>query len=211
AGTPPSIPVIRPFFRMPITSARRSPPVTSIGPRWCIARAGRTFHFEEGIAMYAYLRAVSGPDQGRIFNLTDGTTLVIGRGEKSDTHLNDGAVARLHCELRCQGNSFHLVDLESVTGTTVGGLRIQEHDLKNGEELQVGNTGLKLFSWAVADTGALEQAQKSSWGRRVKPDESLPAGTVVSHYELGPLLARGQTGTVYKARNTRDDKEVAIK
>jgi serine/threonine protein kinase len=161
--------------------------------------------------MYAYLRAVSGPDQGRIFNLTDGTTLVIGRGEKSDTHLSDGAVARLHCQLRCEGGSFRLIDLESVTGTTVGGLRIQEHDLKHGEELHIGNTRLKLFSSAVVDTQTLEQAQKSSSGPRIRPDESVLTGTVISHYELGPLLARGQTGTVYKARNTRDDKEVAIK
>src|SRR5262249_50708640 len=149
--------------------------------------------------------------QGRIFNLTDGTTLVIGRGEKSDTHLADGAVARLHCQLRCEGGSFHLIDLESVTGTTVGGLRIQEHDLKHGEEIHIGNTRLKLFSSAVADTQTLEQAQKSSAGPRIQPDESVLTGTVISHYELGPLLARGQTGTVYKARNTRDDKEVAIK
>ncbi len=161
--------------------------------------------------MYAYLRAVSGPDQGRIFNLTDGTTLVIGRSEKSDTHLSDAAVARLHCELRCEGGEFRLVDLESVNGTTVGGEKIQEHCLKHGEELQVGNTRLKLFTSAVADTQTLEQAQKSSYALKIQPDEGVLTGTVISHYELGPVLARGGTGTVYKARNTRDDKEVAVK
>lgn len=161
--------------------------------------------------MYAYLRAVSGPDQGRIFNLTEGTTLVIGRGEKSDTHLSDGSVARLHCELRCRGGEFRLVDLESVSGTTVGGLRIQEHCLKQGEEIQVGHTRLKLFSSAMADAGALEQARGPSAAPQARDDEPVLTGTAISHYELGPLLARGQTGTIYKARNTRDDKEVAVK
>ncbi len=163
--------------------------------------------------MYAYLRAVSGPDQGRIFNLTEGTTLVIGRGEKSDTHLSDGSVARLHCELRCEGAEFRLVDLESVNGTTVGGLRIQEHRLKHGEEIQVGNTRLKLFTSAatVADAQTLEQADKSSHSLRIRPDEGVLTGTTISRYELGPVLARGQTGTLYKARDVRDGREVAAK
>src|SRR5262245_61519516 len=163
--------------------------------------------------MDAYLRTVSGPDQGRIFNLTDGTTLVIGRGEKSDTHLSDGSVARLHCELRCHGGEFRLVDLESVNGTLVGGLRVQEHALKHGEAIQVGNTRLKLFASAatVADAQTLEQAEKSSHALKIRPDEGVLTGTTISHYEVGPVLARGHTGTVYKARNTRDGKDVALK
>jgi serine/threonine protein kinase len=161
--------------------------------------------------MYAYLRAVAGPDQGRVFNLIDGTTLVVGRSEKSDTHLMDPSVARLHCEVRCQGGEFCLVDLESINGTMVGGQRIQEHSLKHGEEIQVGNTRLKLFTSAVADTQTLQQAEKSSYALKIKPDEGVLTGTVLSHYELGAILARGGTGTVYKARNTRDGKDVAVK
>jgi serine/threonine protein kinase len=161
--------------------------------------------------MYAYLRAVSGPDQGRTFNLTEGTTLVIGRGEKSDTHISDGLVARLHCELQCQGGEFRLVDLESVTGTLINGLRIQEHSLKHGEEFLIGNTRLKLFTSALEDTKKLEDAQKSSYALKIKRDEGVLTGTVLSHYELGPVLARGDTGTVYRAKNARDGKDVAVK
>jgi hypothetical protein len=163
--------------------------------------------------MYAYLRAVSGPDQGRIFNLVEGTTLTIGRGERSDTHLSDGSVARLHCELRCQGGGFRLVDLESINGTLVGGLRIQEHDLKHGEEIQVGNTKLKLFASAatVSDAQTLEDAQKSAHALKIRPDEGVLTGTTVSRFEIGAVLARGQTGTVYKGRDTRDGKDVAVK
>jgi serine/threonine protein kinase len=172
------------------------------------APAGRS---EEGSAMYAYLRAVSGPDQGRIFNLTDGTTLVIGRSEQSDTRLKDATVARLHCELRCQGGEFTLVDLETINGTTIGGQKIQEHLLRHGEEFQIGNTRLKFFSSAVEDTKTLESAQKTSVALKIKPDEGVLTGTVLSHYELGPVLARGETGAVYKARDTRANKDVAVK
>ena len=46
--------------------------------------------------MYAYLRVVAGPDQGKIFNLVEGTTLSIGRGEHSDTRLKDTTACWSH-------------------------------------------------------------------------------------------------------------------
>jgi pSer/pThr/pTyr-binding forkhead associated (FHA) protein/tRNA A-37 threonylcarbamoyl transferase component Bud32 len=169
---------------------------------------------EGGSPMYAYLRVVAGPDQGRIFNLVDGTTLSIGRGDQSDTRLKDANVARLHCELQCRGNEFQLTDLETVNGTLVGGQKIQEHALKHGEEFQVGNTRMKLYSSAstVADTQTLVDAQKSNYAQKVMTDDGVVlTGKTFAHFELGPVLARGSTGAVYKARNIRDGKEVAVK
>ena len=160
--------------------------------------------------MYAYLRVVAGPDQGRIFNLVDGTTLSIGRGENSDTRLKDNTACRLHCELRCAGGDFQLVDLDSVSGTLVGGQKIQEHALKNGEEFQLGNTRLKLYSSAIGQTQQIEEAQKTAYELKIKPDETVLTGTMLSHFELGPILIRGRFGTVYQARNTRNGKEVDI-
>src|SRR5579883_339189 len=123
-------------------------------------RARSRRHVPGGSSMYAYLRVVAGPDQGRIFNLVDGTTLSIGRAENSDTRLKDTTACRLHCELRCQGSDFQLVDLESVSGTFVDGQKIQERALRHGEEFQVGNTRLKLFSSAIGQTQHLVEAQK---------------------------------------------------
>ena len=137
--------------------------------------------------MYAYLRVVAGPDQGRIFNLVDGTTLSIGRGENSDTRLKDTTACRLHCELRCQGNNFQLVDLESVNGTLVGGEKIQEHALKHGEEFQLGNTRLKLFTSAIGQTQQIEEAQKTACELPTGASEDLLTGKTFSHYELGQI------------------------
>jgi serine/threonine protein kinase len=161
--------------------------------------------------MYAYLRVVSGPDQGRTFNLVDGTTLSIGRGEKTDTRLTDGAVARLHCELRCAGGEFVLADRDSIGGTLVGGQKIEEHALRHGEELEIGKTRMKLYTSAVADSQKLVEAAQSAFHPAIRTDEGVLTGQTISHFELGAVLARGSTGTIYKARDTRGDKEVAFK
>jgi serine/threonine protein kinase len=161
--------------------------------------------------MYAYLRVVSGPDQGRTFNLIEGTTLSIGRGEKTDTRLTDGAVARLHCELQCTGGEFLLVDRDSIGGTLVGGQKIEEHALKHGEELEIGKTRMKLYTSVVADSQKLVEAAQSAFHPAIRTDEGVLAGQTISHFELGPVLARGSTGTIYKARDTRTGKDVAFK
>jgi serine/threonine protein kinase len=161
--------------------------------------------------MYAYLRVVSGPDQGRIFNLVDGTTLSIGRGERTDTRLKDVAAARLHCELRCAGGEFVLADRDSINGTIVGGQKIEEHALKHGEEFELGNTRMKLYTSAVADSQKLVEAAESAFHPAIRTDEGVLTGQTISHFELGAVLARGSTGTIYKARDTRAAKEVAVK
>ncbi len=161
--------------------------------------------------MYAYLRVVSGPDQGRIFNLVEGTSLSIGRGEKTDTRLTDKAAARLHCELRCAAGGFLLADLDSINGTLVGGQKIQEHALKHGEEFEIGNNRMKLYTSVIADTQKLEEAAKSAFHPAIRTEETVLTGQTISHYELGPLLARGSTGMIYKARDTRTGKEAAFK
>jgi serine/threonine protein kinase len=159
--------------------------------------------------MQAYLRVASGPDAGRTFNLTEGVKLVIGRGEKSDTRLTDQSVSRLHCELTWQEGKFTLTDLDSVGGTFVAGKKIKEHSLKHDEEFQIGGTRLKLHTSGIADAHTLLAAQKPA--RELKPDEGVLTGNTISHYELGPVLAKGRTGTIYKAKDSRDGKDVAFK
>jgi serine/threonine-protein kinase len=141
--------------------------------------------------------------------LTEGVKLVIGRGEKSDTRLADPSISRVHCQLQREGTKFTLVDLDSVGGTLVNGNKITLHHLKHGEEFQIGGTRLALHTTGIADAGTLLAAQKPA--RELKADEDVLTGQTISHFELGQPLARGRMGTIYKARDTRDGKEVAFK
>ncbi len=159
--------------------------------------------------MQAYLRVVSGPDAGRTIELTEGTKLTIGRGEKSDTRLTDMGVSRLHCELSWEDGKFKLVDLGSVGGTIVEGAKITDHDLKHDQEFQIGGSRIKLHTTRIPDAATLVAAQKPA--RELKADEGVLTGKTFSHFVLGPVVAKGRTGTIYKARDSRDGKDVAFK
>ncbi len=166
--------------------------------------------------MQAYLRVVAGPDQGRSIELAEGAKLTIGRAEKSDTRLTDLGISRLHCELLWQAGRFHLVDLETVGGTLIDGERITERDLKHGQEFQIGGTRLKLHAPGIPiaeppKTAAHPAAPQPALKLEPDDDEDALTGQTISHFELGPLVGRGRTGAVYKARDVRDGKDVAFK
>ena len=65
--------------------------------------------------------AISGPEKGRTFALSDGQTLVIGRGQASDTHINDPRMSRVHCQVEVDGGKVTLLDCGSSSGTLING------------------------------------------------------------------------------------------
>ena len=66
-------------------------------------------------------------------------TVVIGRGKGTDLLLPDISVSRHHARVERVGDDgYRLVDLGSQNGTKVNGQRVDTHDLKRGDELQIG-------------------------------------------------------------------------
>jgi signal transduction histidine kinase len=87
----------------------------------------------------ATLYVLQGPDKGRSLR-TDDETMLIGRGS-DQAALTDQTVSRRHAELRRENGSWLIRDLNSVNGTRVNGVPIQESTrLKNGDQIQLGST-----------------------------------------------------------------------
>ena len=147
--------------------------------------------------MQAYLRVISGPDAGRTIDLKEGVKITIGRGEKSDTRFTDLSMSRLHCEFTWDKGKFHLVDLDSVSGTIVDG----EQGCRNRPQAWTGvpdrRDSVEAAHSGIPDANTLVAAQKPA--RELKPDQSLLTGTKISNYEIG-AHRQGRTGTIYKAR-----------
>ncbi|MEI7593085.1 MAG: DUF3662 and FHA domain-containing protein [Actinomycetes bacterium] len=67
-------------------------------------------------------------------------TVSIGRLPECDVVLTDTNVSRRHAEVRPTPDGFALVDLGSTNGCRVNGVQISQRDLRDGDELTVGNT-----------------------------------------------------------------------
>ena len=71
--------------------------------------------------------------------------VVIGRSKDCDIQLADPNVSRRHAEVRRDGTSFLLVDLDSTNGIEVDGNRVRRLELHDGEHFTIGSTEI-VFS-----------------------------------------------------------------
>ena len=99
--------------------------------------------------MSAKLVVLAGADAGQVFNLTEGSKVVIGRGDTANFRLTDATVSRTHCVIELAGGKAILRDSGSRSGTRVDGKTVTEHELANDEVIQIGGTKLR-FEGAAA-------------------------------------------------------------
>ncbi|MEQ1903970.1 MAG: ATP-binding protein, partial [Pirellulaceae bacterium] len=86
----------------------------------------------------------SGRHQGKTFSI-DQSIIKLGRSSKNDIRLHDEEASRFHLEIRRQGSSVAVVDLNSSNGTYVNKERVHLAQLQNGDTITVGGTHI-LFS-----------------------------------------------------------------
>ena len=77
--------------------------------------------------MQRQLIIIAGPDTGRTFPLEDGQTLILGRGQTSDTKINDPRMSRMHCRVQVDGGKTRLIDDGSTSGTFIGETQVKDH------------------------------------------------------------------------------------
>lgn len=76
---------------------------------------------------------------GRTYQLREGAN-VIGRGQDAQFRLPDTGVSRRHLEIRWDGQTAMLQDLNSTNGTTVNNAPVQEWQLADGDVIRVGHS-----------------------------------------------------------------------
>ena len=68
--------------------------------------------------------------------------VVLGRSKECDVQVPDANVSRRHAELRQEGSSWWIVDLDSTNGTEVNGKRVPRAKLADGDKITLGSTEL---------------------------------------------------------------------
>jgi hypothetical protein len=66
--------------------------------------------------------------------------VVLGRSRECDIQVNDPNVSRRHAEIRQEGATYWMVDLDSTNGIEVGGKRQKRVKLENGTRVTLGST-----------------------------------------------------------------------
>jgi serine/threonine protein kinase len=163
--------------------------------------------------MNRHLVIIAGPDSGRSFPLEDGQTLVIGRGQASDTQIQDPRMSRIHCRVQVDGGKLMLIDGGSASGTLVDGEPVTQRELNPGGTFQVGDTQIRyqLDSHQEASTLAGEHA----FGRPKPKPTVLPlkdlVGQTLHNYRLEKIVSSSTSGMVFRAHDTEKDRVAAVK
>ena len=92
------------------------------------------------------LHIIGGPEKGRSFELSAGSTS-LGRGQENDIQVEDPSVSRNHLRISCTEGCYLIEDLESYNGTLVDGKPIpagRAHEITEGHVICIGDTSLVL-------------------------------------------------------------------
>ena len=68
--------------------------------------------------------------------------VVLGRSRSCDIRLPDVNVSRRHAEVRQEGATYWIVDLDSMNGTVVNGRQIERERLQDGDTITLGSTDI---------------------------------------------------------------------
>lgn len=80
---------------------------------------------------------VQGAKAGARYAL-DSDLVTVGRHPRSDIFLDDITVSRRHAEVRRDGSRYWVRDAGSLNGTYLNRERVEEVEMTDGDELQVG-------------------------------------------------------------------------
>lgn len=87
-----------------------------------------------------------GPMASRKVLLTPGQVLQVGRAQAMGLALqHDVEMSNAHFELAWNGTECHLRDLKSTSGTLLGGERIEEALVQNGDWVRAGSTDFSIY------------------------------------------------------------------
>jgi serine/threonine protein kinase len=160
------------------------------------------------------LQIISGPHKGRSLLVEEGAPLLLGRSRHAETRLEDPGVSRVHCEIELEDGQVLVTDLDSAGGTFINGQRISENVLRPGDVLRIGESQMRLHATGVVTAEDAPTVVPDSTPQLLRlPAERLHelSGKVLSHYRVGPVIARGQSGLVFQATDFKDDRTVALK
>ncbi len=163
-----------------------------------------------------HLEVVEGPHVGARLTVDQFDTILAGRSSKAQLRLDrDSYFSRFHFRLEVNPPAVRLLDLGSANGTFVGGERVSDMLLNDGDEITGGQTRIRvsISGGAAAAPETAETLMRLSHGGSESQltREMSPELTRVGEYQIRSELGRGAMGVVYRATQLSSKREVALK
>lgn len=122
------------------------------------------------------------PDKSeRQISLPGGELVLIGRGTASTIKLIDPSMSRVHCRLLSRGGRVILTDAGSRWGTFVNGERVDESEIRPGDQIEIGETVITLRTEgrpeATTVAPPIDRARQLRKARAGEPDEHFDTAT----------------------------------
>ena len=93
--------------------------------------------------LIATLRVIEGVDRGTSLRLDKPITHV-GRASRCELVLTDTRISATHMSIAFSNGEFRVRDSESTNGTLLNGSPVTEFALKDGDQIRVGRTVLRM-------------------------------------------------------------------
>jgi len=93
--------------------------------------------------LIATLRVIEGEDRGASLRISTALSR-IGRASNCDLILSDTRISATHLRISFRNGEFRMRDTESTNGTLLNGSPVTEFALKDGDQIRIGRTVLRM-------------------------------------------------------------------
>ncbi len=101
----------------------------------------------------SYIVFITGPDKGNVVTI-DKEKTIIGRESTSDIIINKKYVSKKHAKIVTFDNKTEIVDFGSTNGTYVNDTLVKRAELKDRDEIRIGDVIIKYFRIDLNDSQA---------------------------------------------------------
>jgi pSer/pThr/pTyr-binding forkhead associated (FHA) protein len=137
-------------------------------------------------------------------------TTKLGRSRRADVRLNDSRVSRIHCEVRWDGSTAWLTDLDSANGTLVNGRRMVNAVLSSRDVIRIGDSTVTFISVALEDVDWMDADEGTGSVAAPEPSRSVLLDLLQLAAARGPIpisiltTASGNSGGPSRTVHVRD-------
>ncbi len=154
------------------------------------------------------VKIVGGPELGRNFEITCGESLLVGRGEASDTRINDPSMSRTHFRIFFKEGEVAVNDEGSSSGTFQNGHRISSAIAKLGDVIQAGDT---MFKVNQAEDESEKTVAPDTINENSKANIGNLVGKIMGGYKIESVIRKGTNSVIFKAHDMENDRPAAVK